>query len=110
MRSCERTFAGTATQRVTLVLLDVFAAVTGPVAEPQVDWPNPHPRPLLQDADGDVPVSGELGLIEGARLVGDSLRCVALLHGVFLDILQWQRAGHTIHRATGKQIERRLEN
>jgi hypothetical protein len=37
-----------------------------------------------------------LGLIEGARLVGDGLRWVALLHGVFLDRLQWQRARHTL--------------
>jgi hypothetical protein len=57
----------------------------------------------LLDTYLDVPASGELGLIEGARLVGDGLRCVALLHGVFLDRLQWQRARHTL-------FTERLEN
>jgi hypothetical protein len=71
-------------------------AVADAFAELQVDQADPHSAPLPQRADGDVPASGELSLIEGARLVGDGLRCVALLHGVFLDRLRWQRARHTL--------------
>lgn len=59
-----------------------------------LDRPDPHPAPLLQGADLDVPASGKLDLIEGARLVGDGLRWVALLHGAFLDRPLWQRARH----------------
>ena len=69
-------------------VFDVFVPVTGAVAELRMDRTDAHPSPLLQRTDGDVPASGELVRIEDAWLVGDGLRCVALLHDVFPDRLR----------------------